>query len=70
MTLYSARFSGTIHYPADSIEAAREVADLMGVTIGTLADGSRPAGFDPSRMHTTMDQISVLEVPSDDPEPI
>jgi hypothetical protein len=70
MTLYSARFSGTIHYPADSIQAAREVADLISIAIGSLPDGSTPAGFDPDRMHTTLDQISVSEVPAEDPEPI
>jgi hypothetical protein len=70
MPLYSARIAATVHYTADSIEAAREVVDLMQVTVGTDPRGKVPSGFEAHSVSGVVDQISVDEVPPEDPGPI
>jgi hypothetical protein len=70
MPLYSARIAATVRYTADSIEAAREVVDLMQITVSTDPRGKAPSGFKANSLSSVVDQISVSEVPHEDPGPI
>jgi hypothetical protein len=70
MPLYSARIAATVRYTADSTEAAREVVDLMQITVSTDPRGKVPAGFEAHSLSSVVDQVSVSEVPHEDPGPI
>lgn len=70
MPLYSAQVAVAIRYTADSIEAAREVVDLMRVAVGPDRHGELPSGFEPDSLSSVVDQITVSEVPHEDPGPI
>ena len=70
MPLYSAQVAVTVRYTADSIEAAREVVDLMHVAVDPDRHGKLPSGFEPDSLTSVVRQITVSAVPPEDAAPI